>query len=71
VSARVGSLRDYLKELEKTRKGKPEQVKEALEIYLDLWKRAIDKGVVSLDDEVESALSKIDEAGGLYKVAED
>ena len=71
MSARVGSLRDYLKELEKTRKGKPEQVKEALEIYLDLWKRAIDKGVVSLDDEVESALSKIDEAGGLYKVAED
>lgn len=70
VPARVSSLGEYLKELEKSKSGKPDQVKEGLEIYLDMWKRAVKKGVVSLDDGVEKALAKIDEAGGLYKAAE-
>ena len=65
------SLREYLKELEKTKKGKPDQVKDALEIYLDLWKKAVEKGIVSPDDEIEKALAKIDKAGGLYKAAGD
>ncbi|MDV3277656.1 MAG: hypothetical protein LYZ69_04215 [Nitrososphaerales archaeon] len=71
MPARVRSLADYLHELEKTKKEKPEQVKEALEIYLDLWKRAIAKGIVLPADEIERALSKIEESGGLYKAAED
>jgi hypothetical protein len=45
-------------------------VKDALEIYLDLWKRVLEKGLVSEDDEVEKALAKIEEAGGLYRAAE-
>lgn len=71
MSARVKSLGEYLKELEKTRKDKPEQVKEALETYLDLWKKAIEKGVVAPADGIGEALSKIEESGGLYKAAED
>lgn len=71
MPARVRRLSEYLKELEKTKKDKPEQVKEALEIYLDLWKRAIEKGVVEPADEIEKALSKVEESGGLYKAGED
>lgn len=70
MPARVRSLSEYLDELQKTKKDKPEQVKEALEIYLDLWRRAIDKGIVKPGDEIERALSKIEESGGLYKAAE-
>jgi hypothetical protein len=71
MPARVKSLAEYLDELEKTRKDKPEEVKEALEIYLDLWKRAIAKGIVMPADEIEKALAKVEESGGLYKAAED
>lgn len=69
--SKVRTLGEYLRELEKTKKGKPEQVAEALEIYLDLWKRAMVKGIVKPTDEVGTALSKIEENGGLYRAAED
>lgn len=71
VVAKVKTLGEYLRELKKTKKGKPEQVAEALEIYLDLWKKAIGRGVVQPTDEVVTALSKIEENGGLYKAAGD
>ncbi len=41
-------------------------MKEGLEIYVDLWKKAIELGVVSESDRVDVALEKVDKAGGLY-----
>lgn len=63
-------VRDYVEELRKTRKGKPMQVREALDVYLGLWDRAVTKGVVSQEDPVEEALAKIDKAGGLYEATD-
>ena len=71
MAAKVRTLGEYLKELEKTKKGKPEQVSDALEIYLGLWKKALEKGTVTLADEISDALSKVEQKGGLYKAAED
>ncbi len=71
MPAKAKTLGEYLRELEKAKKEKPEQVKEALEIYLELWQRAVKKGIVMQGDQVEAALSKIDASGGLYKAAED
>jgi hypothetical protein len=71
VAARVRTLGEYLKELEKTKKGKPEQVSDALEVYVDLWRKAIEKGIVRVTDEISEALSKVEQSGGLYKAAGD
>jgi hypothetical protein len=62
-------VREYLKQLKETKKGKPPQIREALDIYIDLWEKVVEREIVSLDDEIEAALSKIDEAGGLYQAA--
>ncbi len=70
MSGRSRNVRDYLAELEKTRGGRPEQVKEGLTIYIDLWRRTLEKGVVAEDDSVDEALVKIDRKGGLYQAAE-
>jgi len=64
--ARPRSVRGYIEELERTKEGRPEQVKEGLEAYLDLWKRAVANGVVLEDDDVETALEKVEKKGGLY-----
>jgi len=45
-------------------------VKEGLEVYLDLWKKAVANGVVTEEDDVESALEKIEMKGGLYASAD-
>lgn len=71
MSVRVKSVESYLKELRDSKKEKPQQVKDGIEIYIELWEKAIKKGIVSPDDGVESALQKIDASGGLYKAAED
>jgi hypothetical protein len=71
VISKVRNVKDYLAELEKTKGGRPEQVREGLEIYIDLWKRALGRGVVSEADTVDEALVKIDAEGGLYKAAGD
>jgi len=71
LAAKVRTLGEYLKELKKTRKGKPQQVSDALDIYLDLWSKAVEKGTVKLTDRVEEALSKVEQSGGLYKAAGD
>ena len=68
-SARKRTVQDYIGELERTKEGRPEQVKEGLEIYVELWKKAIRNGVVSTEDDVEEALEKIEEGGGLYAAA--
>jgi hypothetical protein len=64
------SVGEYLAQLEETKKGKPPQVKDALGVYIELWDRAVKNGVVAEGDEMGVALSKIDEAGGLYRAAE-
>ena len=61
----------YLKELRQTKKEKPDQIKEALEIYIQLWESVIEKGLIRPDDTVDEALKKIDANGGLYHAAED
>jgi hypothetical protein len=61
----------YLKELRQTRKEKPDQVREALEIYVQLWESVIRKGIISPDDDIGEALKKIDAIGGLYQAAQD
>jgi hypothetical protein len=67
LSAKIRYVKEYLDELEKTKTDRPDQVKEGLEIYIDLWRKAIQRGVVSESDSVDEALRKIDEKGGLYK----
>ena len=71
MTARMRNVRSYLEELEKTKEERTEQVKEGLEMYIDLWKKAIERGVIVETDEVDSALAKIENAGGLYKAAGD
>ena len=65
------SVSEYMDELEKNKSEKPDQVRDGIEIYLGLWRRALEKGVVSPSDEISAALAKVDEKGGLYKAAED
>jgi hypothetical protein len=62
-------VREYIKQLRETRKGKPPQVRGALDIYLELWDKVIKNGTVSEEDDVAAALAKLDEAGGLYEAA--
>ncbi len=68
--AKVRNVEEYLRELERNKGEKPDQVKDALEAYVDLWRRAIEKGIVSQTDEITEALAKIEEKGGLYQAAE-
>ena len=68
---RAKSVQEYLQELERTKKDKPEQIREALEIYLDLWKKALGSGVIGPSDGIDEALAKIEESGGLYRAAGD
>jgi hypothetical protein len=62
---------ECLKELEKNKDDKPDQVRDGIEIYIGLWRRALEKGMVLPSDEISDALAKIEKKGGLYKVAED
>lgn len=71
MNAKVRNVKDYLDELEKTKEGREQQVKEGLEIYIDLWKKVIEKGIIGGSDGVDDALVKLEKAGGLYKAAED
>ena len=68
---KVRDVRSYLDELEKTKGDRNEQVKEGLEMYIDLWRKVIERGVIVESDEVDTALVKIEQAGGLYKAAGD
>jgi hypothetical protein len=65
------TVREYLKELAETKKEKPPQVKEALEIYAGLWESVIEKGIVHEEDVIDDALTKIDAKGGLYQAASE
>jgi len=65
------NVADYLAELERNKDDKPDQVKDGIEIYLNLWRSAVEKGVVLPSDEISAALAKIEKKGGLYRAAED
>jgi hypothetical protein len=69
LTSRVKDVRTYIDELERTKEGRPEQVREGLEMYIELWEKAIERGVVAESDGVEVALAKIEETGGLYVAA--
>jgi hypothetical protein len=69
LSHRTKTVERYLKELRENRKEKPAQVKEALDIYIDLWENAIKNKTVDPDEGIESALTKLEAKGGLYKAA--
>jgi len=71
LSGKPKTVREYLRELGETKKQKPNQVKEALDIYAALWESVIQKGIVSEDDGMDDALSKIDAKGGLYQAASE
>jgi hypothetical protein len=62
-------VREYLEQLRETKKGKPPQIRDALDIYIELWESVVKNGTVSDEDEVALALSKIEKAGGLYDAA--
>jgi len=68
--ARPRTVSGYIEELERTMEGRPEQVKEGLELYLDLWRKVVANGVVLPEDDVEVALQKIEKKGGLYAAVE-
>jgi len=65
------TLEGYLLELEAKKDEKPEQVRDGIEIYVALWRKAIARGIVGSSDELASALEKLDKAGGLYAAAGD
>ena len=69
MTSRVKDVRSYIDELQRTKEDRSEQVKEGLEIYIDLWEKAIERGVVEETDGVDSALAKIEKEGGLYAAA--
>jgi hypothetical protein len=71
MTGKVSTVREYLAELEKSKKEKPDQVREALDIYLDLWRRTVKSGAVGLSDPITEALAKIEGKGGLYRSAGD
>jgi len=71
VSARVKNVKEYLKELGEAKRDKPAHIKEALQIYIDLWKKALERGIIQQTDDIDAALSKIDAQGGLYRAAEE
>jgi len=69
LTARMKDVRTYIDELERTKQDRPEQVKEGLEIYIGLWEKAIERGVVEETEGIEAALAKIEKEGGLYAAA--
>jgi hypothetical protein len=71
VAPKVKKVREYLSDLEKSSEGREQQVKEGLELYVELWRKALLNGVISEDDGVEEALEKLDAKGGLYVAAEE
>jgi len=70
LTGKARNVKEFLEELEKNKSKKPDQVREGLEMYVELWKKAIGNGVVPEADDLEVALAKVEGIGGLYKAAE-
>ena len=71
MPVKSGLVGGYLEELRRSKKEKPEQVREALEIYIQLWESVIQSVVVRTEDKIDEALKKIDANGGLYQAARE
>lgn len=69
MSKKPKTVGEYLRELKETKKDKPEQIRQALEIYVELWESVIEKGIVSQQDDIDKALSKLEAKGGLSEAA--
>ena len=69
MASPVRTLEEYLQDLQARMQNRPDQVKEGMEIYVGLWRKAIDLGVVEPSDEIARALEKVESMGGLYKAA--
>ena len=65
------TVREYIEALEKNKSEKPAQVREGLETFVELWRKAVTNGVVAMEDDIEAALVKIEGKGGLYPAAEE
>jgi len=65
------NLQSYLDDLREGKEGRPEQVQQGLEIYVGLWDKVVQKGIVSPSDDLETALAKVEALGGLYQAAEE
>jgi hypothetical protein len=65
------NVTEYLEELERNEDDKSDQVRDGIEIYPGLWRRALEKGMVQPSGGISDAFAKIEEKGGLYEVAED
>lgn len=70
MSHHVKTVEQYLSELRQNKKEKPKEVRDALEIYIELWESAIKNGKVGREDEIGDAVAKVDASGGLYQAAE-
>ena len=68
---RTKTVRQYLKELKETKAEKPPQVKEALQVYIDLWESAIKNKTIAPEEDIDEALGKLEAKGGLYSAASD
>lgn len=71
MSTKSKDVKGYIAELDRSKEGRTDQVREGLEIYIGLWRRALERKVVSESDSVDDALSKIERRGGLYRAAGD
>ena len=60
---------DYLRELKENKKDKPPQVRQALDVYIDLWESAMRNNGITKDEEIGEALAKLEAKGGLYQAA--
>ena len=66
---RIKTVGEYLKELKENRKEKPPEVRQALEVYIDLWESVLRNQTVEKDEEIDQALAKLEAKGGLYQAA--
>jgi hypothetical protein len=63
------SLSEYLRKLEEGAEERDDQVRDGIELYVGLWKKAVEAGAVSMEDRLDSALEKVERKGGLYEAA--
>jgi hypothetical protein len=70
VTTKYKTVDEYLKELSKSKADKPHQVRQGIEIYVELWEAVLRKGLVGPGDDIETALAKLESLGGLYTAAE-
>jgi len=66
---RIKTVGEYLKELGENKREKPPEVRQALEVYIELCESALRNGTIEKGEEIDKALAKLEEKGGLYQAA--